>query len=207
MVLPQSLCLSLYPQISASALSDLQQLRKIGRGAMRYLLALSLPTAIGITMLAAPILQLLYGEAFRAAAYTLSVLILTLVPYGIVRYHAYVLVGANHQRIDLALNVVMSVHNVLLNLWLIPRYGHLGAALGLEDAVVLARSLERHGPGTSALARYEAARVARCASALRDSRTQGGLYQAAEPEHYGAAGRTAELRLPYFAYDATTVPF
>ena len=80
-------------------------------------------------MLAAPILQLLYGEAFRAAAYTLSVLILTLVPYGIVRYHAYVLVGANHQRIDLALNVVMSVLNVLLNLLLIPRYGHLGAAL------------------------------------------------------------------------------
>ena len=83
----------------------------------------------------------------------------------------------------------------------------LGAALGLEDAVVLARVLERHGPGPSALQRYEAARVARCASALRDSRTQGELYQAADPEHYGAAGRLAELRLPYFGYDASAVPF
>jgi salicylate hydroxylase len=82
----------------------------------------------------------------------------------------------------------------------------LGAALGLEDAVVLARSLERHALGPFALERYEAARVARCASALRDSRTQGELYQAADPEHYGAAGRGAELRLPYFAYDASTVP-
>jgi O-antigen/teichoic acid export membrane protein len=129
MVVPQSLCLALYPRISASALSDLPQLQKIGRGAMRYLLALSLPAAIGVTLLAGPILQLLYGEAFRTAAHTLSVLILTLVPYGIVRYHAYVLVGANHQRIDLALNIIMSVLNIVLNFVLIPRYGHLGAAI------------------------------------------------------------------------------
>lgn len=129
MVIPQSLCLALYPQISASALSDLPQLQKIGRGAMRYLLAISLPAAIGVTLLADPILQLLYGEAFRTAAYTLGVLILTLIPYGIVRYHAYVLVGANHQRVDLALNIVMSVLNIVLNLVLIPRYGHLGAAI------------------------------------------------------------------------------
>lgn len=135
MVLPQSLCLSLYPQISAHALNDLPQLRKIGATAMRYLFALSLPAAIGVTMLAEPILQLLYGESFRAAAYTLSVLILTLVPYGVVRYHAYVLVGANHQRVDLALNVVMSLLNVLLNLILIPRYGHLGAAIATFVAI------------------------------------------------------------------------
>ena len=96
---------------------------------MRYLLAISLPAALGVTLLAEPILHLLYGEAFRTAAYTLSVLVLTLIPYGIVRYHAYVLVGANHQRIDLAINVVMSILNILLNLVLIPRYGHLGAAI------------------------------------------------------------------------------
>ena len=129
MVLPQSLCLAMYPQISASALSDLGQLQRIGRGAMRYLLAISLPVAIGVTVLAGPILHLLYGGAFRTAAYTLSVLIMTLIPYGFVRYHAYVLVGANQQRVDLALNVVMSLMNVILNFILIPLYGHLGAAI------------------------------------------------------------------------------
>jgi O-antigen/teichoic acid export membrane protein len=129
MVVPQSLCLALYPQISASALSDLPRLQEIGRGAMRYLLAISLPAAIGVTLLAEPILHLLYGPAFRTAAYTLSVLILTLIPYGFVRYHAYVLLGANHQRVDLILNIVMSVLNILLNFLLIPRFGHLGAAI------------------------------------------------------------------------------
>ena len=129
MILPQSLCLALYPQISASAISDLDQLRKIGRSAMRYLFAISIPAAIGVTLLAEPILQLLYGPAFRSAANTLGILILTLVPYGIVRYHAYVLVGANHQRVDLILNIAMSVLNVVLNLILIPRYGYIGAAI------------------------------------------------------------------------------
>ena len=129
MVVPQSLCLSLYPQISSSALNNLDQLNRIGRGAIRYLLALSLPAAIGITLLAGPLLELLYGAQFSAASDTLSILILTLIPYGIVRYHAYVLLGANHQRIDLALNIVMSIINIVLNLALIPVYGHLGAAI------------------------------------------------------------------------------
>jgi len=129
MVVPQSLCLSLYPRISSSALNNLDQLGRLGRNATRYLLALSLPTAVGITLLAGPLLELLYGAEFSAAADTLSVLILTLIPYGIVRYHAYVLLGANHQRIDLILNVGMSIINIMLNLALIPVYGHLGAAI------------------------------------------------------------------------------
>ena len=129
MIFPQSLCLSLYPHIASTALNDPDQLKRIGRGAMRYLLVLTLPAAIGITVLAAPILELLYGADFRAASNTLSVLILTLIPYGIVRYHAYVLLGANHQRIDLILNIVMSIINIMLNLALIPVYGHLGAAI------------------------------------------------------------------------------
>jgi O-antigen/teichoic acid export membrane protein len=129
MVVPQSLCLSLYPQISAAALRDLNRLRQIGRGAMRYLLAISLPAAVGIMLLAQPILTLLYGPEFGAAAPALRILILTLVPYVIVRYHAYVLVGADHQRIDLMLNIAMSMVNIVLNLVLIPRYSYLGAAI------------------------------------------------------------------------------
>jgi O-antigen/teichoic acid export membrane protein len=129
MVVPQSLCLSLYPQISSAALNNLDQLNRLGRNAIRYLLALSLPAAIGVTLLAGPLLKLLFGEGFSSASDTLSVLILTLIPYGIVRYHAYVLLGANHQRIDLGLNIVMSIINIALNLALIPVYGHFGAAV------------------------------------------------------------------------------
>jgi O-antigen/teichoic acid export membrane protein len=109
--------------------ADRNRLERIGREAVRCLVSIDLPVAIGIALLARPILALLYGPAFEQAATTLCVLILTLVPYGIVRYHAYVLVGSNRQNVDLILNIVMAAVNVGLNLLLIPRYGHLGAAV------------------------------------------------------------------------------
>lgn len=153
MVIPQSLCLSLYPRISSCAMHDLDQLARIGSGAIRYLLALALPIAIGITLLAGPVLHLLYGDKFAAAGNTLSVLIITLIPYAIVRYHAYVLLGANHQRIDMNLNIVMSLVNIVLNVILIPIYAHLGAAIatfvsicvyGLLQYIYLTRKLPGH---------------------------------------------------------------
>ena len=130
-------------------------------------------------MLAEPILRLLYGNAFNAAANTLRVLIWTIIPYSFVRYHAYVLVAGHRQRIDLLLNVIMSVFNVLLNLVLIPRYNHLGAAAAtLVSLCILAllqyRYLHRHLPGHAAPVvlplRILAATVlaAGCAWLLRD---------------------------------------
>ena len=129
MVFPQSLCLSLFPQIASALSADRKRLERIGREAVRCLISIDLPVAIGIALLARPIMALLYGPAFEQATATLCVLILTLVPYGIVRYHAYVLVGCNRQNVDLILNIIMSAVNVGLNLLLIPAYGHLGAAV------------------------------------------------------------------------------
>jgi O-antigen/teichoic acid export membrane protein len=129
MVFPQSLCLSLFPQIASALSGDRSRIERIGREAVRCLISIDLPVAIGIALLARPIMALLYGPAFEQATATLCVLILTLVPYGIVRYHAYVLVGANRQNVDLMLNTIMSAVNIGLNLLLIPAYGHLGAAV------------------------------------------------------------------------------
>ena len=127
-VFPQSLCLSLYPQISAAVETNRDRLGRLGQSAWRYLLVVGLPAATFATLLPAPILRLLYGAEFDAAAPTLSVLMWTIIPYSLVRYNAYVLVAANQQRVDLLLNLVMSVINVAINFVLIPRYSHLGAA-------------------------------------------------------------------------------
>jgi O-antigen/teichoic acid export membrane protein len=129
MVVPYSLCLALYPNVAAAVESDNGMLAVLGRSTIRYLVALTLPAAICMSVFSGPILQLLYGPGFADAIPTLSVLMWTLVFYGVVRYHAYVLVAANCQRVDLWLNIVMSMVNIALNFVLIPRYSHLGAAL------------------------------------------------------------------------------
>lgn len=155
MVLPQSLCLALYPQMAASFENNRDRMQSIGQVAMRYAFAISLPTALCGTILAKPILELLYSSHFGAAAVTLQVLLWSFVPYGIVRYHAYLLVAASRQRVDLLLNICMAGVNVLLNLLLIPRYSHLGAAtatllsIGLYGILQYAY-LRRHLPRLAA---------------------------------------------------------
>jgi O-antigen/teichoic acid export membrane protein len=95
----------------------------------------------------------LYGDNFEAAGSTLAILAWSIIPYGVVRYHAYILLAAHRQRIDLWLNIVMSFVNAALNLVLIPLYGHFGAAcatfvsicvLGLLQYAYLRRALPGH---------------------------------------------------------------
>lgn len=155
MVVPQSLCLSLYPQLVAALREDRARVARIGALASRWLLAVALPAAVVCTVLARPILRLFYGAGFDPAVPSLVVLMWTLVPYGIVRYHAYLLVGADHQRVDLWMNVAMTAVNVLLNLFLIPAMGPAGAAVAtlvsvLVYAVSQAAFLARRLPGTAA---------------------------------------------------------
>jgi O-antigen/teichoic acid export membrane protein len=128
LILPQSVCLAIYPQLAAAG-EDTRLLARLGGTSLRLLLAAAVPLAVGISVLAPQVIGLLYGAQFASAAPTLAVLIWTLIPYLWVRLHAYVLVAADHQHVDLALNVAMTVLNVALNLVLIPPYGHWGAAL------------------------------------------------------------------------------
>jgi O-antigen/teichoic acid export membrane protein len=142
-IVPQSFCYALYPRL-ASVLREAPGVpSRLGSAATRYLFAASLPVAVAITILAEPILVTLYGVPFAVARGTLVTLIWTLVPYGWVRYHAYVLVAAGRQRVDLALNVLMAAVNVALNLMLIPAYSHLGAAIATLASVCAYAAAQR----------------------------------------------------------------
>jgi salicylate hydroxylase len=78
----------------------------------------------------------------------------------------------------------------------------LGAAMAIEDGVVLARALELEGDERG-LARYEAARRDRTASVVLDSRREGVLVQARDPNRYDAAA--APSRNPgYHDFDPVT---
>lgn len=128
-IFPQSLCLSLYPQIATAIKEDEKKLSWLVGVASKYLFAVTLPVAACATVVSEGILTLIYGDGFKAASLTLSILIWTIVPYSFVRLNAYVLISAGFQKIDLRLNVIMSIINVCLNFLLIPLYGHTGAAV------------------------------------------------------------------------------
>ena len=130
---PQSLCLALFPRVAADRAGEPGWRAE----ALFWLLLLTAPAALVVSILARPLLALLYGPELAIAAPLLSILIWTVAPYAWNRYHAYLLVAADHQRVDLAINAAMLMLNVALNLALIPHHGAFGAALvTLSTAVV-----------------------------------------------------------------------
>jgi salicylate hydroxylase len=81
----------------------------------------------------------------------------------------------------------------------------LGAAMAIEDAMILARALERSTDLATGLADYEANRIPRTAEVLRQSRLQGKLLQSRDPNSYSAAqSPTSDSK--FFEYDPVTAP-
>ncbi len=129
LLVPASLALALYPQMTRLFRHDPERLVKLGRIALRYLFALTLPIAVALTFIGKDALTLLFGVDFQPASITVAVLAWALVPYGVARYNGYLLFAADRQNVDLVINIIMSLLNIVMNLMLIPRYGYLGAAI------------------------------------------------------------------------------
>jgi salicylate hydroxylase len=81
----------------------------------------------------------------------------------------------------------------------------LGAAMAIEDAMVLARSLAAESDPTSALDLYETVRKPRTAEVFRQSVRQGELLQSRDPDNYDGAAAPASDPV-FFNYDPTTAP-
>lgn len=81
-----------------------------------------------------------------------------------------------------------------------------GAAMALEDALVLARALAAAGTVTEALARYEQARVARANLVLVASRDNGVHLTTTDPDRYDAGAHRNEESMDLASYNAVTVP-
>lgn len=81
-----------------------------------------------------------------------------------------------------------------------------GAAMALEDALVLARALVAAASIPEALARYEQARLARANFVLVASRENGSNLTTTDPDRYDAETHQNEESLDLASYNAVTVP-
>lgn len=91
--------------------------------------AMSLALALPVTLLAGPIITLLLGSGYEAAAPVLAIHIWAafFVFYGVVQGAWDI--AENLARLALVRVLCGALLNVALNLWLIPRYGAIGAAV------------------------------------------------------------------------------
>jgi salicylate hydroxylase len=81
-----------------------------------------------------------------------------------------------------------------------------GAAMAIEDAVVLARCIEGAGDIPSALQRYEKARLDRTAFVQLESRAKGLRLESKETDSYNKKKHRNEESVGLFEYNAATTP-
>lgn len=91
-------------------------------------LLLAIPLALGLSGIAEPAIQMLFGAELAPAAGILARLAWIVVPFSLAIVLAQILFAADRQAVDLGVNVISMVVSVGGAMLLVPRFGAAGAA-------------------------------------------------------------------------------
>ncbi|KAF5438171.1 Membrane protein involved in the export of O-antigen and teichoic acid [Candidatus Methanophagaceae archaeon] len=128
-LIPYAVTVSLFPIMSASFKSSKERLMNVCKPGIRYLLIITLPIAIGTTLIADKIIFLIYGADFSGSATALQILIWTLVFSSINIVLLNLLTSVGKQKLNTLSSALCAVINVCLNFILIPIISYNGAAI------------------------------------------------------------------------------
>ena len=128
-LMPIAIRAAIYPVMTRYHHTAPDKLAVLYEKATHYLLALVLPMAAGVTLLARPMIRLIFGPSFEPAVPVLQISIWAIVFLFLNVPSARLLLINNYQRqASVMFGIAMAI-NVSLNLLLIPRLGINGAAV------------------------------------------------------------------------------
>lgn len=128
LALPLTYFIGLFPALSRTHAEGPAVFRPLVERSLRLSALMVVPLAVGGTVLAQPIILLLYGANYAESAQVLAILIWSAVLVILRGSYRHSLIAAGHQGLDLRCAILSSCVNVGLNLLLIPRFGMIGAA-------------------------------------------------------------------------------
>ncbi len=127
--IPLALVAALYPRFSEYFVHDKKKLQTVFHYGLKYLLIISLPIAVGIGLLSEDIVVLLFTEEYSNSIVPLQILIGGIV-FSFINFVLGALLNAcNKQTIQTTFIGIVMVINIILNVWLIPIFGVVGAAI------------------------------------------------------------------------------
>ena len=134
-------CSSLFPAIVNAKKSSESLYRERILQLMRLLTGLGLGIAIFVSLISRWMITTLYGDAYQNAASVIDIQIWSIifVFVGVVASRWYIV--ENLQKLNLQRTVLGAIINVILNFWLIPIMGIVGAAIATLAAQVVASFL------------------------------------------------------------------
>ena len=129
MFIPVSLVGAIYPVLSNYHVSSQESLKRAYLRIFKYLFIISLPLAVGITLLAGKIILIIYQNSFAQSVIALQVLIWTIPAIFLTFMYGTILASIDKQFLALKINFLCMLLNIVANLILIPKYSFIGASV------------------------------------------------------------------------------
>lgn len=136
--LPMAFMAALFPAMSELFVSNKDKLARAFERAMRYLMILSLPIAVGVIALARPFVIAIYTADYLNSILPLRILMISLF-FLFINFPVGYLLNACNKQVTNTLNMgITVVVNVVLNIFLISSFDYVGAAIAsLVSTLVL----------------------------------------------------------------------
>lgn len=135
-VIPMVLGMSVYPSIISAKEQSYELYRSKLHKIVLYMSCFAIPFALIITFAANFIVHFLYGDEFQSAGTILSIYIWAGLPYVAAFAYSQVFYIEELTKLTLFTTIYTIVINLILNYFLIPRFGSMGAAISTLIAAV-----------------------------------------------------------------------
>ncbi|MGP8322992.1 MAG: oligosaccharide flippase family protein [Methanosarcinaceae archaeon] len=136
-IIPYAFMVSLFPIMAMSFKKSQEKLIKIYKQSFKYLLIIVVPVAIGTTIIADKIIQLIYDSSFSDSASALQILVWSVVFVFLNYVLSYLLLSTNNQKLSVVSVIICTITNIILNCMLIPMFSYVGAAVATVVASAL----------------------------------------------------------------------
>jgi len=120
---------SLYPSLARQAVNDPGKLPKIYQRSLGYLILLALPIAVGVWALADQLVLLLFKAAYQPATPALQIVIWVLPWMFASEFLGYIVLISGQEKYVARSVLISTGFNVALNLFMVPVFGFIGAAM------------------------------------------------------------------------------
>jgi O-antigen/teichoic acid export membrane protein len=122
---------AVFPAMSRFHLTARDSLEFMWKEFLRFMLILSIPLAVGTTLLAGRIIALVFGEGYAPSVAVLQLLIWSLVLIFANAPFVRLFESTNKQIVVTKITALMVIVNVAINLVLIPKFSYVGASIAI----------------------------------------------------------------------------
>jgi O-antigen/teichoic acid export membrane protein len=126
--IPNALSVAMLPVLVLYFKNNRNKLKDIYNHSIKYLSFISIPASFALTLLADKVIFLLYGTEYSNSIIALKILIWTLIPLSINYMMGALLIALHKEVLGVYILFLNALLNILLNIYFIPKYSHIGAA-------------------------------------------------------------------------------